>query len=175
MENHVHQQLQLLALSALLGAAGAVLYDLLRAVRLRRRQSRPLTHLLDGLYVLLGLLVMSLFTLRLGGGELRLYMLLGTGLGAVLYFLLPAPLLRPLWDFWTDAAAETVRLLILPFSLLRARIKKLCKLAKKDFLFLRKYAKIRKYKWEFVLLRRAAAGGGGTKHREKGKKEQKRT
>jgi len=171
MENHVLQQLQLLALSALLGAAGAVFYDMLRSVRLRRRRDRLITHLLDGLYVALVLLVMGVFALRLGGGELRLYMLLGTLLGAVLYFLLPAALLRPLWDFWVDAAAEALRLLWLPVDFFIGILKKLCKTAKKDFLFLRKYAKIKQYKWEFVLLHRHTGGKGGKKHREKGKKE----
>lgn len=169
------QQLRLLALSGLLGAIGAILYDMLRAVRLLRRRSRPLTHLLDGLYAMLVLLAMSVFALRLGGGEMRLYMLLGTVLGAVLYFVLPSPLLRPVWDFWTGAAAETLRLLRLPFTLCLRLMKKLCKTVKKDFLFLRKYAKIKKYKWEFVLLRRHADGGGGTKHREKDKKRKKRS
>ena len=67
MENHVLQQLQLLGLSALLGAAGAAFYDMLRSIRLRRRQNRTLTHLLDGLYVALALLVFSVIALRLGG------------------------------------------------------------------------------------------------------------
>ena len=168
------QQLRLLALSGLLGALGAVFYDMLRAVRLLRRDSRPLTHLLDGLYAALLLLAVSVFALRLGEGELRLYMLLGIVLGAVLYFLLPSALLRPVWDFWTAAAAETARLLRLPFSLCLGLIKKLCKTAKKVFLFLRKYAKIKNYKWEFVLLRRHADTEGGSRHREKGDKRQKR-
>ena len=171
MENHVLQQLELLALSALLGAAGAVFYDMLRSIRLRRRRDRLVTHLLDGVYVALGLLVMGVFALRLGGGELRLYMLLGTLLGAVLYFLLPAALLRPLWDFWVDAAAEALRLLWLPVDFCLGILKKLCQTAKKDFLFLRKYAKINKYRWEFVLLHRHTGGKGGKKHREKGTKE----
>jgi len=171
MENHVAQQLQLLALSALLGAAGAVLYDMLRAIRLRRRRDLLLTHLLDGLYVALLLLAMATFALRLGGGELRLYMLLGTALGAVLYFLLPAALLRPVWDFWADVGAEVLRLLWLPLAFLGKTAKKVGQRAKKDFHFLRKYAKIKKYRWEFFLLRKHTGDRGGRKHREKGKKE----
>ena len=44
------------------------------------------------------------FALRIGQGELRLYMLTGVALGALLYSLTLPPLLRPLWDFWLDAA-----------------------------------------------------------------------
>ncbi len=168
------QQLRLLALSALVGAAGAAFYDMLRAVRMTRRRSRALTHLLDGLYAALVLLVMSLFALRLGQGELRLYMLAGTALGAGLFFLLPSPLLRPVWDFWVAAAAETVRLLLRPLSLLRFPVKKLCKTAKKVFHFFRKCAKIKYYKWENVTLRKKARREEGAKHREKGKEKQKR-
>ena len=118
---------------------------------------------------------MSLFALRLGGGELRLFMLLGTVLGAALYFLLPAAPLRPVWDFWADAAAETARLLLLPAALLRTLIKKLCKTAKKVFHFFRKCAKIKYYKWENVTLRKKARREEGAKHREKGKEKQKKT
>ena len=175
MENHVLQQLQLLGLSALLGAAGAAFYDMLRSIRLRRRQNRTLTYLLDGLYVALALLVLSVFALRLGGGQLRLYMLLGTMLGAGLYFLLPASFLRPLWDSWTDVAAEVLRLLWLPPAFLLGLVKNLCKTAKRGFLFLRKYAKIKNYRWEFAQLYRRADGKGGRKHREKGKKDRAET
>ena len=38
MENHIPQQAAALAAAAALGVAGAVLYDLLRSVRLRRRR-----------------------------------------------------------------------------------------------------------------------------------------
>ena len=173
MENHVLPQLQLLLLSALLGAAGAAVYDLLRAIRLQRRRDRLLTHLLDGVYVALAALALAAFGLRLGGGELRLYTLLHAALGAVLYFLLAAPLLRPLWAFWTDAAAELLRLLWLPASLLGRLAKKILKKAKKDFHFLRRYATIKRYRWEIVLVRRSAVGKGGRVRREKSKKGKK--
>ena len=85
MENHVSQQLTAYLTAALLGAASAMVYDLLRAVRLRRRRDRRLTGLADGLYItVLGLLLLW-FTLHIGEGELRLYMLTGVALGAVLY------------------------------------------------------------------------------------------
>ena len=104
MENHVPQQLTAYLTAAALGAASAMVYDLLRTVRLRRRRDRQLTGLLDGLYIaVLGFLLLW-FALRIGQGELRLYMLTGVALGALLYSLTLPPLLRPLWDFWLDAA-----------------------------------------------------------------------
>lgn len=51
MENHVPQQLTAYLTAAALGAASAMVYDLLRTVRLRRRRDRQLTGLLDGLYI----------------------------------------------------------------------------------------------------------------------------
>ena len=114
MENHVSQQLTAYLTAALLGAASAMVYDLLRTVRLRRRRDRRLTGLADGLYItVLGLLLLW-FTLRIGEGELRLYMLTGVALGAVLYGLTLPPLLRPLWEFWLDAAVQFCRLLCCP-------------------------------------------------------------
>ena len=52
MENYVSEQLVSFLRAALLGLTGGVAYDLLRAVRLRSRAGRLLTHLLDVVYVL---------------------------------------------------------------------------------------------------------------------------
>ncbi|MBO4854748.1 MAG: spore cortex biosynthesis protein YabQ [Oscillospiraceae bacterium] len=173
MENHVVQQLCLLGLSALLGSGGALLYDILRtAVRLRHRARKVLTHLADGLYAVAMLAVLAVFMRRYGGGELRLYMVLGILGGAAFYFLLPAALLRPLWDFWAQTADETLRLLCLPAALVSKWIKKVSHRAKKDFLFFRKYAKINRYRWDFILIHRRIGGKGGRVHREKRKKRE---
>lgn len=175
MENHVVQQLCLLGLSALLGSGGALLYDILRtAVHLRRRERGVLTHLADGLYAVLMLAVLAVFMRRWGGGELRLFMILGILGGAAFYFLLPAALLRPLWNFWAQTADETVRLLCLPAALLGKLAKKVFRRAKKDFLFYRKYARIRRYKWDFILIHRRIGGKGGRIHREKHKKRKEK-
>jgi len=175
MENHVLPQLQLLVLSVLLGAAGATVYDLLRAVRLQRRRDRLLTDLLDGIYVALAALALAAFGMRLGDGEVRLYTLFHAALGAVLYFLLAAPLLRPLWAFWTDAAAAAGHLLWLPVLFLGRIAKKIGRKAKKDFQFFRRYVTIKQYRWDFVPLHREADGKGGRVHREKNKKDKTRT
>ena len=176
MENHVAQQLCLLGLSALLGGGGALLYDILRAaVRLRRRGRPLLTHLTDGLYAVAALAALAIFTRRFGGGELRLFMVLGILGGGAFYFLLPAALLRPMWTFWAEAAAETLRLLCLPAVLLGKLVKIFLRRAKKDFLFYRKYAKIKRYRWDFILIHRRIGGKGGHIFHERRKKQQKKT
>ena len=175
MENHVVQQLCLLGLSALLGGGGALLYDILRtAVRLRHRARTALTHLADGLYAMLMLAVLAIFMRRWGGGELRLFMVLGILGGAAFYFLLPAAWLRPLWSFWAQSAHETLRYLCLPAVLLGRVAKKVFRRAKKDFLFYRKYAKIGRYRWDFILIHRHIGGRGGRVHREKRKKQKEK-
>ena len=86
MENYVSAQLQQLGAAVALGAAGGFVYDVLRAARLLDRRDRLLTHLLDALFVvLLGAGVLWL-ALVVGDGELRLYMVTGMALGAVLWF-----------------------------------------------------------------------------------------
>ena len=65
-------QLDALWRALFLGAAFALLYDGLRALRLRRRTRRALTDLLDALYCLFLAAALLAFTLRIGQGELRL-------------------------------------------------------------------------------------------------------
>lgn len=131
-------QLDALWRSLFLGAAFALLYDGLRALRLRRRTRRALTDLLDALYCLFLTAALLAFTLRIGQGELRLYMLAFIALGAYLSFALLSPLLRPLWDFWADCLFAFARLLRAPLLLVKKYYGKLHKFAKKLFLFSRR-------------------------------------
>ena len=101
MENYVTAQLAALCKAVLLGWLSGCVYDLLRSVRLLRRRSRALTHTLDALYGAALLLVLLGFALHVGGGQLRLYMLLGAAAGCVLYFWAFREIFRPLWGFWT--------------------------------------------------------------------------
>ena len=80
MENHVSQQLSAYLTAAALGAASAMFYDLLRTVRLRRRRNRRLTGALDAVYIAVQGFLLLWFALRIGQGELRLYMLTGMAL-----------------------------------------------------------------------------------------------
>ena len=129
------EQLRALGASAALGAALALLYDLLRALRRPRR--RGLTDLLDTLYCAALAVFGFFFALRIGDGELRLYMLFGALAGAVLFFSLLSPLLRPLWAFWAETLYALLRLARLPLQKLKILYGKLTKLCKRDFLFLR--------------------------------------
>ena len=71
-------QLSALGAAAALGAAGGLVYDLLRVLRRRRP---GLTHAADGLFALLCLLGTLWVLTQVGGGEPQLYMLLGSGAG----------------------------------------------------------------------------------------------
>lgn len=144
MGNYVTAQLVTFAHAALLGAVCAVVYDLLRSVRLLRRRSVLLTHALDGVYAALVLLAVFLFALRRGEGELRLYMLLAMALGAIFYFAALSTLLRPLWDFWASAAAAFLALLWKPLGITAKGGKKFLIYIKKLFHFLCKCATIGK-------------------------------
>ena len=132
MENHVAAQAVSLAVSFAVGIAAALLYDLLRAIRIRWRRSAPLTHVLDVLYVLAVFFLLLWLTLVIGQGKLHLYMLAGAGTGALLWWIFPSRFLRGLWSFWMDAALAFVHLLLRPL--------KRCKLfGKKVFSFLQKW------------------------------------
>ena len=140
MENYISDQLVSFLRAALLGLMAGVVYDLLRAARLRRRRSRALTHILDAVYVLSALLVLFLFTLRQGQGELRLYMLLAMVLGLSFYFLLLGSIFRPLWAFWVDVLASLLKFLWKPAGFLLCCGKKFQIYIKKLFYFWCKYA-----------------------------------
>lgn len=143
MENFVSAQLRQLLLSVALGACAAFVYDLLRAARLLDRRDHLLTHLLDGLFTA-ALAVLTLFLgLRLGEGHLRLFMLSGAALGAVLWFWLLSPLLRPVWDIWCASLAAVLVLLAKPAKLFLSFVKKGAAAIKKGFSFLLAWGKMR--------------------------------
>ena len=83
MAIHVTEQLRTFLLSILLGLGAGVLYDLLRAVRLRHPR---LTAPLDLLYCQAVGLAVFLFVLRQSDGQLRGFILLGGLGGGVLFF-----------------------------------------------------------------------------------------
>lgn len=153
MEIDIGRQLADLGLSAGLGMLSALLYDLLRSVRLRRRHNRPLTHALDIFYALCVGLILLRLALGAGEGALRLYMLLGFGAGALLYMGLLASFLQPLWNFWLSTAGTAWRLLRRGAAFVLSPLKKIAAFLKKFFSFPKKYATIKK-KWALVLLRR---------------------
>ena len=166
MENYVSAQLVTWGWSALLGLLCALVYDLLRTVRLRRG-SAWLMHTLDAVYASAVLLAVVLLALRQGQGELRLYMLLGMVLGALGYGWLLRTVLLPVWRFWVDTAAEFLRLMWSPVALVWKTLKKAGHFAKKLFHFWQKCATMTLYLWKCVLL--------SGREREKGAKHEKKT
>lgn len=172
MENYVAAQLQQLGAAVALGAAGGLLYDVLRSARLLDRRDRRLTHVMDALFVvLLGAGVLWL-ALVVGGGELRLYMASGVLLGAVVWFGLFSALLRPVWDLWAAALGETGRLLWLPFALAGRLIKKWAAVVKKGFSFWKKCVTIKVEAWQHRPRQPSTRQKGG-KAMAKGTKKQK--
>ena len=140
MENYAAEQLLSLLRAVLAGLAAGLAYDLLRALRLRRRRALLLTHLLDGLYVFFLSAVGLYLTLQVGEGELRLYLFFGAAGGALLWFSLPADLFRPLWDWWLDTVLSFLRFLWRPLARIFSLCRKLWLSAKKGFLFLKEHA-----------------------------------
>ena len=128
-----------------LGAAAVLVYELLRTVRLNRRR-RWVTHLTDGVYVLAAFWALLRFTLSIGQGELRLYVLPCAALGALLSRQLLAPFFRGVWQFWWGAAAQTGRWLCRPVILFLHFCKKVLVLAQKNIAFLKKIGKIKLYR-----------------------------
>ena len=116
MELYIRLQVQTIAAALALGAAAVLVYELLRTVRLNRRR-RWVTHLTDGVYVLAAFWALLRFTLSIGQGELRLYVLPCAALGALLSRQLLAPFFRGVWQFWWGAAAQTGRWLCRPVIL----------------------------------------------------------
>lgn len=172
MEIYITQQLLSFACSALLGIMGALVYDLLRA--LRRLRGNALTHLLDGVYILLLGLTLLWLTLRVGEGELRGYMVGGSVAGGILYFAALSSLLRPIWDFWAGILVEIFRLIALPFRFCVKLLQKTWIKLKKSFHFIKKYAIIKKNKWEYPHLRSRNRGEGGCETHAKDKKNKKK-
>ena len=87
MVNYVAGQLAALGAAVALGAAGGLVYDLLRVLRRRRP---GLTHAADAVFGLMCLLGTLWALTRVGGGEPQLYLLLGAGAGMLLYLLAAA-------------------------------------------------------------------------------------
>ena len=116
MELYIRLQVQTIAAALALGAAAVLVYELLRTVRLNRRR-RWVTHLTDGVYVLAAFWALLRFTLSIGQGELRLYVLPCAALGALLSRQLLAPFFWGVWQFWWGAAAQTGRWLCRPVIL----------------------------------------------------------
>ena len=139
MEIPVTGQLSAFFLAALAGASFALVYDLFAAVR-RRFSSRLTTALLDGIYCLCVAAALFLFTLHLGNGRPRIYLLIAIALGAAVYFLLPAAFFRPVWNFWLECFLLALSFADTPRRFFLQCAEKTEKICKRLFYFGRKYA-----------------------------------
>ena len=92
MEIQITEQLRSFLLAILLGMAVGVVYDLMRAVRLRHPR---LTAVLDLGCCLFAAGGLFLFLMRQTDGQLRGYIILGAVGGAVSYFSAASAALRP--------------------------------------------------------------------------------
>lgn len=77
--------------AVLMGVSFGVLYDLLRAVRRSLHAGAAMTAFCDTLFWLGLLGTLFVFVLTAAAGEGRFYVLLGAGLGALLYFIALSP------------------------------------------------------------------------------------
>ena len=165
MGNEIPEQLAMFLRSVALGGVLGLVYDLARCLR---RLGGPLWRGLLDVAVSLTAAASLFFFIMAGSGELRLFILIGTLGGGVLFFSLLSPLLRPLWDFWLD-------LLLIPARLLGRIGKKLYRICKKLFSFPRKWFTIIVTHWRERL--RPARGGGEemAAAKKSGKKAKKRS
>ena len=145
MELYIRLQVQTIAAAFAMGCAAALLYDLLRTLRLARRR-RTVTHLTDLVYVLAVGWAFLQFALAIGQGELRLYVLPCAALGAIFSWRVLVPLFRPIWQFWLGAAVHMGRLLWQPVRMLLHFCKKVWISAEKAIAFFKKYCKIKLYR-----------------------------
>ena len=107
MGNEIPRQLAQFFRSILMGGALALIYDTARALHVLGGKTWEI--LLDTLVSISS--VFALFLLVMAEeGELRLFILMGTVGGAVLFFTLISPSLRPILAFWVDLSLFPLRL-----------------------------------------------------------------
>ena len=126
---NISQQLALFLRSVLLGGVLGLLYDLLRPFR--RRCGRLGEGLLDALYGVTAVSALFFFVMA-GDGELRIFVVMGTIGGAVLFFCLLSQAMTPVWEFWAA-------LLLAPLGWVKKFLGKCRKNFKKLFSFWRKW------------------------------------
>lgn len=116
-----------------LGAALALVWTLLRAMRTLRP---GLTHLCDALFGLLLTPTLLLFALYAGHGQFRLFFFPGIALGAALFFLLPGPYVHRMFLAFFRISVKILHFVALPFS---HAVKFFAKIEKNIFSFAKKW------------------------------------
>jgi len=127
MVHPISEQLALFLRAVALGAVLGLLYDLFRT--LRTLGGKLWGGLLDVLFCLTAASSLFFFVMA-GDGEMRIFVVLGTAGGMLLFLCLAGPLLRPVWRFWLSV-------ILFPVRLVRAFLKKCGQTTKKLFPFCR--------------------------------------
>ena len=125
MGNEIPLQLAQFLRSILLGGTLALIYDLTRSLHILG--GKALECVLD-IFVSLGAAAAIFLFVMAEEGELRLFILLGTLGGAVLFFSLLSSVLRPIWEFW-------IGIFLLPLRFTKTVLIKLGYFFKKVFSF----------------------------------------
>ena len=171
MGNDILTQLADLGKAVLLGFLCALVYDLLRVVRVHAGvRRRAVTFLLDVFFCAFTALSIFAFAMTVGGGGFGPGMAAGSAVGFALYAALLARFFRPLWAFWVDAAAQFLSWLRLPLRFARRVYIKIFIFYKKDFLFRKKSFIMGNHKGLIASARKAALSKQGAND---GKNEQK--
>ena len=120
--NYVSDQMLLFLRAIGLGLCLGLLYDVLGT--LRRLGGKLWGGVLDVAFCLTASVAVLFFVLA-GDGELRIFVAIGVLGGAVLFWCLLGPLLRPVWTFWLELALLPVRLVGRFLKKCRQKAKKL--------------------------------------------------
>lgn len=132
MEISVNTQLFQSLYALALGAAFGFFYDLLRAVR-RRIKLGVIATVADTVFWIVVGAALFIMGMAIGHGEVRIFMVIGTVLGAVLYFVSLSKFTLSICDLILDGIIKLIGIIISPFIWLEKYIKKLIKKLKKLF------------------------------------------
>lgn len=132
MEISITLQAVQATLAFVLGVGLGLVYDFVKAFRLRIRTGYG-TAILDVFYCVSAALCLFTFGLGAGEGQLRLFMLIAVGLGASVYALLLSKTALAVFGAFAATVAATVRPLYAILKKSKAVVKKRIKIAKNIF------------------------------------------
>lgn len=157
MEISVAAQAVSLAGALALGVAVGLLYDLFRILRVRIPW-RVMGGFLDLVFWLLVTAALFVYTVAVGDGRVRFFLVAAILGGAVAYFLLLSRWALKLGYLFADLLGLLWRLLTLPVTGLLAICKKIKKIAKNHFHYVRKWYRIRQIPKEMETGKRGGTG-----------------
>lgn len=132
MEISISDQLYQVAVALLVGAMFGFFYDLLRAVR-RRARLGFIAVVSDTVFWIVVGFAVFIMSMVVGKGEVRIFMLMCTVAGAVLYFAALSKYTLNVCNAILDGIVYILRLFARPFVFMGKKIKKFLRKAKKYF------------------------------------------